>query len=143
MSEMWGRPWLEKMFALNSLELNEKRQKVGRLVQLILIQETDDKKFPIICEISDKKNYMRAALSRTLVKKLERATNKSTVALQGANAMVVDFIPKLYDPLDESTGEIRLDVPRHVRNDRKMQFWMLITNLKYMGGDGNGTFDEP
>ncbi|KAJ1644615.1 hypothetical protein J3B02_005426 [Coemansia erecta] len=143
MSEMSGRPWLEKIFASKSLELNEKRQKVGRPVQLILIQETDDKKYPVICEISDKKNYMRAALSRKLVKKLEKATNKSAAALQGANAVVVDFIPKLFDPLNKHAGESRVDVPVHVKRDNNAQFWMLITNLSYMGGDGNGTFDEP
>ncbi|KAJ2705213.1 hypothetical protein FB645_002611 [Coemansia sp. IMI 203386] len=143
MSEMSSRPWLEKMFASKSLELNQKREKVGRLVQLIRIEETEDKKYPVICEISDKKNYMRAALSRKLVKKLEKLTNKSVVALQGANAVVIEFIPKLYTPPKKHADESRDKVPKHVRDDTNAQFWMLITNVGYMGGDGNGTFDEP
>ncbi|KAJ1895351.1 hypothetical protein LPJ66_004642 [Kickxella alabastrina] len=146
MSQSMGKPWLVNMFADKNLQLDETPKRVRRLVQLISIirHGPDEVKYPVVCEISDKKHFMRAIFSKGALKSMEKLSNQPVESLRGAIFQVDVCVPKIYVPGADSTKDRKYTYfPKHVRDNNTAQFWMVISKTCYMGGEGNNTFDEP
>ncbi|KAJ2727016.1 hypothetical protein GGI07_000133 [Coemansia sp. Benny D115] len=141
MSQSMGRAWLANIFGARSLQLDVRSPRVGRQAQIITItHDPTEPKHQVFCEISDKKHYIRAALSKKALRTLETRSHQPVDSLRGAVIEVNYFIPKLYIPAKHTESK---QCPRNVRGNSATQFWMVITNLSYVGGEGNDTFDEP
>ncbi|KAJ2362570.1 hypothetical protein IW150_006973, partial [Coemansia sp. RSA 2607] len=143
MSEKYITQWLINLFSSPNLQVDKTREHIGRAVQLLFIQNKTDThpelKYPVTCEVSDGKHYIRGVLTKKSVKRLEKASNRHIESLSGVTVVIQSCVPKAFIP-----GVTHCQsVPCKVAAKQEPAFWMVITKLRYVGGAGNGVFGEP
>ncbi|KAJ2710997.1 hypothetical protein H4R19_003467 [Coemansia spiralis] len=173
MSQVLTKPWLSGLFETD-LELGVDSYKLGRRVQMFHFarqpaaeaEAAADRggrrgraKDPcsVTCEISDKHNFMRAAISTRSVQAFEAAREQPIESMGGMVVAIQGFRLMLYNgdahPPDSASsmrgqkkkkpGPPPVPCPQRIRDAGHPQFWMLITRFEYLGAEGNAIFDEP
>ncbi|KAJ1759806.1 hypothetical protein LPJ58_002077 [Coemansia sp. RSA 1591] len=136
------------------MHLNVDNHKDGRRVQLFNFKRSNDR-HPVTCEVSDKTNYMRAALTKKSVKAFERTMERAIETMSGMAIQIQTFRIMLFT--GHSTAHKRKrgkgrdgclqsaedGCPQRIRDGKEPQLWMLITRFAYLGGEGNTIYDQP
>ncbi|KAJ2358331.1 hypothetical protein GGF43_000873 [Coemansia sp. RSA 2618] len=134
MSQVLNEPWLCTLFS-KDMRLNVDNTKDGRRVQMFNFKRAEDR-YPVTCEISDKTNYMRAALTKKSVSAFERKEERQIETVSGAAFQIQTFRIMLFrgqQPGVLKKGKRRSKIrddecPRRIRDGQEPQLWMLITN---------------
>ncbi|KAJ2794255.1 hypothetical protein H4R21_005571, partial [Coemansia helicoidea] len=164
MSQVLTTPWLSGLFETD-LALGVDSYKMGQRVQMFHFARQQQpaaaaerrargrESCAVTCEISDKHNFMRAAIMPRAVQSFENAREQPiegmggmVVAIRGFRIMLYDGDgPALPDPLPARKKPVPQPVacPQRIRDAGHPQFWMLIMCFTYMGAEGNAVFDEP
>ncbi|KAJ2667118.1 hypothetical protein IW148_000219 [Coemansia sp. RSA 1199] len=153
MSQLLNEPWLCDLFFQN-MHLNVDNHKDGRRVQLFNFKRSNDR-HPVTCEVSDKTNYMRAALTKKSVKAFERTMERAIETMSGMAIQIQTFRIMLFTGHttahkrkrgkggDGCLQSDRDGCPQRIRDGKEPQLWMLITRFAYLGGEGNTIYDQP
>ncbi|KAJ2503507.1 hypothetical protein GGH96_000297 [Coemansia sp. RSA 1972] len=152
MSQLLNEPWLCDLF-FTGMHLNVDNHKDGRRVQLFNFKRSNDR-HPVTCEVSDKTNYMRAALTKKSVKAFERTMERAIETMSGMAIQIQTFRIMLFTghttahkrKRGKSCGGLQSagdGCPQRIRDGKEPQLWMLITRFAYLGGEGNTIYDQP
>ncbi|KAJ1730550.1 hypothetical protein LPJ61_002949, partial [Coemansia biformis] len=170
MSQVLTTPWLSGLFK-QGIPLDVDHYKLGRRVQMFHFvrhpppgEKSDSgaarggkEPYPVTCEISDKHNFIRAAITKRSLRGFENAREQPIETMGGMVVNIDAFRLMLYDgeaaePPDSGDrrkskkhpGKSPISTcPKRIRDAGKPQFWIVITKFSYLGAEGNAIFDEP
>ncbi|KAJ1996266.1 hypothetical protein GGI25_000329 [Coemansia spiralis] len=158
MSQFLSQPWLTDFILANKSQIGQNITKGGRRVQAFQFKDNPDDQslYKLTCEISDKHNFMRAALSPKSLDRLKSSAHLHINDIAELDGMIVQIksctlmFHSNSQPNDlrkrnkkKKVKAARHICPQRIANAGCPQFWLLITDFTYMGGRDSSIFNQP
>ncbi|KAJ2005680.1 hypothetical protein GGI04_002149 [Coemansia thaxteri] len=155
MAQNLNHPWLRAAIADLAAELNAKVKSPGRLqifrfaAPSASAQPTDERAFPVSCEVSDGEDFMLASFSAKSLKTFLTTHGRALSTATGAVLQITSCSLRLHSPHAPAVPSSHCPnidgskCPRAICYLQRPQLWLLISAFSYLGGDGNSVFGEP
>ncbi|KAJ2810177.1 hypothetical protein H4S07_002819 [Coemansia furcata] len=143
MARNLSKPWLRGLLSDSSTVLNTELKDVGR-AQIFRLGADPN----VSCEISDGEDFIVAAFTKKAANSFEQKHDRGLLTASGAAIHVKSYSLRCHLPHPPSSRSFCPNpnngmCPKSLCASNHPQFWILISGLAYLGGDGNSVFGEP